>query len=1026
MQLVQYLSRRFLLGSVAAFGIVIGGWLLLLWGLGALPSGGDFLVQTMLPSLLVLLAVVGCGLYHLRQGFRESNLPIQSELEDSRDHQFRRLTETLELVLWEAELWTWQFTYVTPHAETLLGYPVEDWYKEHFWLCRIAPDDRDWVIDRCRTACAARESLELEYRMVHKEGTIVWVHDFMVVPKSLSGNSFFRGCLVDITHRKQAEEALRESESRYRLLANSMEDVISLADGDGSLIYVSPSYFRQTGFTWQEVSTTSYQTRVHPDDWAVVEQARDQNRQGQQTRIEWRCRRQDGTYFWAETTANPISDETGQVTRIACCTRDITTQKFAAEALQQSEERFRSVVEGSIQGVVIHQDWIICYANPAMAKLLGYGSPEEILGQDLQDFILPDYLPELQERMRRCFDGEAIPAHHGWQLRCRDKKTIWVSSGANRIHWQSRPAIVAFLLDITVNKMAEEALRKSERRFRELFRYSPDAIFVETLDGVILDVNPAACQLYRMDEADLVGRKVDHIPNEHLDPTKQLRCAAYQQDYRLGKATNEFGTADAPHQVEALVENPSGPTSRQLSFPDLLEAKPVTFEQSCETFDGRVLPLEIRANLIEYNNQSAWLLLVRDVTDRKQLQEKLQQVEKMQAIGRVTRGVAHDFNNMLTAIGGYAQVLLANSSLADKVQCDIREILKAVEHARKLTHQLLAFRHAERQDIENLDFNQLIRDLATLFRRLLTDKIELRLDLDPLVGELQGPTQDFERLLVNLVMNARDAMPNGGQLVLSTSEVELNHPFGGMPEVLHPGSYVLLSVEDNGVGMTEEVRGRIFEPFFTTKGTRGTGLGLFNVYGIVNNCGGHINVRSRAGIGTTFQIYLPIRRVRSQPVASKSSIDSTHRGSDTTAIEKVAALGLSEKTRTNGHDDSCTILFVDDELPIRVVSTRVLQEEGFLVLSAENGLAALDVVQSHSGSIDLVVTDLVMPKMNGLDLVMKLKETYPNLPVLFIAGAHNPSTDETPLDAEFLAKPFLPQTMVNKVRELLSDSKARR
>ena len=526
------------------------------------------------------------------------------------------------------------------------------------------------------------------------------------------------------------------------------------------------------------------------------------------------------------------------------------------------------------------------------------------------------------------------------------------------------PAIsgaLAFAQSQADKHAAESALRISERRFRALVEESWDAIALFGSDGAILYGSPATTRLLGYDLSEFVGRNAMELihPDDRAGVLVRLQEAMAAPRARV--------------HVAARVRHKNG---------------------SWRYLEG------VFTNLLDDPSVAAIVNNYRDVTDRRTLEEQVMLSQKMEAIGRLAGGVAHDFNNILTAIGGYSDLLLADLPPDDHRRHDVEEIHQAAQRAAGLTQQLLAFSRRQVLQPKVISINSLVPDIEKMLRRLIGEDILFATVLQPQLGNVRADPGQLEQVIVNLAVNARDAMPDGGRLTLETRNVELDAEYATDHPTVKAGRYVMLAVTDSGVGMDEETKSRIFEPFFTTKVRgKGTGLGLATVYGIVQQTGGHIWPYSEPGRGTTMRVYLPRVDAPADPIEHPSDAPlETLRGSE-------------------------TILVVEDEAPVRAVTRQLLQRNGYTVLEAPDGATALTMVGGEAGGhIDLLLTDVIMPGMSGRELAEKLKASRPNLHVLFMSGYTDDAVVRHGMlepGLAYLEKPFRPQTLLKKVRSVL-------
>jgi PAS domain S-box-containing protein len=453
-----------------------------------------------------------------------------------------------------------------------------------------------------------------------------------------------------------------------------------------------------------------------------------------------------------------------------------------------------------------------------------------------------------------------------------------------------------------------------------------------------------------------------------------------------------------------------GECTARFSFPDELKALQKVqegedvppFEAVRRRKDGKEIHVSVRISPIRDGEGKlvGASAICRDVSERRRLEEQMRQAQKMEAVGQLAGGVAHDFNNLLTVVAGYSEVLLGSLPADNPTVPLLKEIHKAGERAVSLTRQLLMFSRRQMQAPEVLDINAIITEMEKMLRRMIGEDILLRTDLSPGLGQVKADRGQIEQILMNLAVNSRDAMPEGGKLIIETTNAVLGEDVARSQLELKPGRYSMLAVSDNGCGMDEQVKARIFEPFFTTKGPgKGTGLGLATVYGIVQQCQGAIYVYSEPGRGTTFKIYFP-QTEEGCPLSSSKSFSCVR----------------------NAPRGGETILLVEDEDAVRGFTRHALTMYGYTVLEASGAREALQLFRQHQGPLHLLLTDVVMPEIGGRQLAERLLELKPRLKVLYVSGYTDNAVlhhDVLEADAAFLQKPFTPAALANKVRELL-------
>jgi PAS domain S-box-containing protein len=507
-----------------------------------------------------------------------------------------------------------------------------------------------------------------------------------------------------------------------------------------------------------------------------------------------------------------------------------------------------------------------------------------------------------------------------------------------------------------------QELRHQERLLRQIIDANPSLIFVKDWDGRFVLVNQATADIYGSTVSALVG-KTDADFNPNAD-----EVAHFLRDDRDVMSSGH---------------------------PKLITEEQVTNPQTRETRWFQTIKLPLR---LPDDDVPKLLGVATEITERKRLEEQLLQSQKMEAVGQLAGGVAHDFNNILTAIVGYTDLLAAEFAPGDRHLEDLEEIRKAARRAAALTRQLLAFSRKQVLEPRVIDVNGIVQNLDKMLRSLISENIDLKTRLADDLGAARADPNQIEQVIMNLAINARDAMPEGGALTIETANATLDADYASRHVSVVPGDYVMLAVTDTGCGMDEDTKARIFEPFFTTKPPgRGTGLGLSTVYGIVKQSGGNIWLYSEPGKGTTFKVYLP--SVEEAP--------------------EVVGKRAAPAGRSAGRE---TILVVEDDEQLRHLTHRALAAQGYTVLEADRGNTALDIARRHKGRIDLLLTDVVMPDTNGRKLAESLRATRPGLRVLFMSGypdgaiLHNGMLEH---GVAYLSKPFTTEAMTRKVRDIL-------
>lgn len=638
--------------------------------------------------------------------------------------------------------------------------------------------------------------------------------------------------------------------------------------------------------------------------------------------------------------------------------KDITERKRMEDELRQREASYREIVEYSQAMLCTHDlEGKILSANERAAKSLGIDR-EKLPGMNLGDILAPEVKQELAAYLATIRqEGSA----HGLMLvrTASGEKRIWEYFNTLRKEEAKRPIVIGTAFDVTEEKRTEEALRVSEQRFRQFFENAPIYCYMVSTEGLILDVNRTALAALGYEKEELVGKPVATIYSPEYRRKAEENLEIWKKGGRLREVEMELLTKRGERRVVLLSA-------------DTVRGK-----------NGKVLHS---------------ISVQQDITERRRLEAQLQQAQKMEAVGRLAGGVAHDFNNVLTVIKAHSQLMLLDLRKGDPFREALEEIDKAADQAASLTRQLLAFSRRQVMEFRILDLNEVVRGMEKMLRRVLGEDIEFIAHYAEHLGSVKADPGQMEQVLMNLVVNARDAMPHGGKLTLETANVELDEEYAGSHVGGKAGSYVMLSVADTGAGMSPEVKERIFEPFFTTKEKgRGTGLGLSTVYGIVKQSGGNIWVYSEEGKGTTFKVYLPRVEEAVEEVRKPEEIREIPRGRE-------------------------VVLVVEDDETVRKLAVSILKRFGYRVLEAALPGEALLLCETRQERVDLVLTDVVMPQMSGKELVERMKRRHPEMKVLYMSGyTDNAIVHHGVLEAglNFLQKPFTVEGLSKKVREVL-------
>jgi PAS domain S-box-containing protein len=853
----------------------------------------------------------------------------------------------------------------------------------HEDLARVASEVEKYT-------CLGEDRFQQEYRVVTKDGAVRWIDDRTVIERDTKGRAtHYQGIVIDITERKRMEEelrlaheelekrvterteqlektaqALRTSEERYALAVQGSNDGIWDRDFSTGEVYYSSRWKSMLGYEDDELPNDpeEWKKRIHPDDYQMVMDALVGYMEGRNPsyEVEYRLRHRDGSYRYILARGICLRDSHGLPYRFSGSHTDVTDKRRAEDALKQSEEYFRQVVEHSpvAMGISTGIEQKIILLNRKHTEMFGYTL------EDIPDVGRWWSLAYPDERYRKKVKTEwesnvelAINNKHARKpfeamATCKDGSIRHIEINLSVIGERN---LVAFV-DHTEIKRAQEVIRQSEKRYRRLFEKSNDTIFISDPERRIIDINQVGVELFGYSKEELFS-----LDLEKLYCNREDRDVLWQKLHRSGFLSD--------HEVEM------------------------------QTKDGKKIIARISMSIVkdDAGQVSGYQGIIRDVTARKRLERQLLQSQKMESVGILAGGVAHDFNNLLTAISGYGQILLESIPENDELSQDsITHVLKAADRAAELTRGLLAFSRKQLISPKPVHIDTLISDTSKLIQRVIGEDIEFSTKFSGKKLLVKADPGQMEQVLMNLATNARDAMPHGGRLSVTTRQVVVKDGSQTLYDLPSPGKYALITVADTGMGIDKRTLESIFEPFYTTKEVgKGTGLGLAIVHGIIKQHNGSVLASSEPGKGTTFNIYLPL--IESHAIKEES---------------KISMLTVGGKE---------TLLIAEDEEIVRMFVKNILERAGYKVIIADNGEDAVARFREHD-DISLVLSDVVMPRKNGKEMLDEIRKIKPGVKALFISGyaadvIHNKGILEK--DVDFMTKPYSKADLLRKIRIML-------
>jgi PAS domain S-box-containing protein len=775
-------------------------------------------------------------------------------------------------------------------------------------------------------------------------------------------NRMYREHLEDLVRERTSE--LRDSEAYLNTLLDAIPIPVFYKDGNARYLGCNRAYETFFGTTKEQlIGKTIFD--ISPRDLAEIGHAKDRElfENGGAQHYESQVENAQGVPRDVIFNKAVFSDSQGAVSGLVGTILDITERKRMECVLRESEERFRTLTEKSLVGVYIIQDDLFRYVNPAFAEMSGYLAEEIIDRLGPVDFLTSEDRGRVMDSIRRRTDGDIGFSHHDFHICRKDGSLLVVEAFGSRALHQGSPAVLGTIIDITERKRSEEKLFQVTERWKRTFDAVPDLIMIVDTDFRIVQANKALTDRLGLAPTEYVGRHCYEVVHKAQAPPSFCPYLRTMKDC-------------LEHTVEVSEERLGG------HF--IVSTSPV-YDPS-----GRLI---------------GSVHVARDITERKQaeeerklLQAQLHQSQKMEAIGQLAGGIAHDFNNILTAIIGYAEIIQLRLENDSPLRRFAEQVLTAADRAADLTRGLLAFSRRQVLHAKPVELCGVVRDLERMLGRLLPEDIDFRATFCEGNLIVKADKGQVEQVLMNLVTNAKDAMPRGGSLTIEVSAAAMDEKFAHAHGMGEPGNYACLSVTDTGHGMDEDTASRIFEPFFTTKEVgKGTGLGMAIVYGIIQQHNGCITVHSEMGKGTTFRIYLPLITGEIKELPDGGTVEQPPGGTE-------------------------TILLTEDEAAVRELHRMILEGAGYRVIEAVDGEDALDKFMEHMAEVDIIATDVIMPKIDGNSLYQRIREIRPDMKALFMSGyTKDIIVERGILDDEFsyISKPIKSFELLTSVREIL-------
>ena len=864
-------------------------------------------------------------------------------------------------------IWDWNLNtneiFFSQRWKTMLGFePDELENRYEVWLNLLHPDDREETVSKLRESChPGHPDFRFEFRMRSKEGSYRWIQGNGRTLFDETGTAIrMVGSQADITERKYADVVLRESEEKFRQMAENIQSALWITEvGQGPVIYVNPAFEEVFGIPckvlyakpriWMDAIHAADHERVAMSITQVIRQKMPSASE------EFRITQRDGSIRWISARTFPIRNEAGRVYRLAGIAEDITERKRMEGTLRESEERYRLLIQLSPDAIYIQSDGKIVFVNDAGLALFGASRADQLIGLPVVDLIHPDYRKIALDQFQRLRSTKARQPRVEEKYLRLNGSPFDVEVIAAPFTFQNQPMVQVVARDITERRQAEEKIREQA----EFLDKANDAIIVKDLQGQIIYWNRGGETLYGWMREEALGKNLAQL----LEPSDSIQLA------EVLKKTQENGS----WKGELKQVTKAGETKIVQSSCTLLR-------------DSASVPKSI-------------LMIHSDVTENKMLESQLLRSQRLESLGTLAGGVAHDLNNVLTPI--LMSVSMLKSSARDPQEVRIlNSVESAARRGAEIIKQLLTFARGVKGEHVLIQLKHLIRELDSILKSTFPKSIDMIVDVGKNIWTVHGDATQLHQVMLNLCVNARDAMPDGGKLTIKVENASLDDQYARMHIDAKPGRYVLITVQDTGFGIPPGIIDKIFDPFFTTKEVgKGTGLGLSTVMTIVKNHGGFLNVYSEVNRGSVFKVYIPA----------------------TAGTERLEPQPVSESPRGHGE----LILVVEDEAAVRDVIVHSLETNGYRVTSAKDGAEALALYAQMMREVAAVITDIMMPILDGPATIRALRKMNPDVKIIAISGltAEAKVQEVTSLGVgHFLSKPFTTEKLLITLHAVVAGS----